>query len=108
MPFAICRWLLAPNTPEASHTASTPPASSVSPQTPPDVHGPVLAKVALTESSPVEAPDISHGHAPIPTPAKPSRRICPLGRVKWWRRQRTSALRARQRVFLGQLDHMLG
>ena len=28
-----------PDTPEASHSASTSPASSVSPQTPPDAHG---------------------------------------------------------------------
>ncbi|KAI0282721.1 hypothetical protein BC826DRAFT_1132822, partial [Russula brevipes] len=31
--------ILAPDTPEASHSVSTSPTSSVSPQTPPDVHG---------------------------------------------------------------------
>lgn len=60
-----------PDTPEASHSASTSPASSVSPQTPPDAHGPGLVKVASAESSPVEAPVIPHGHGSISTSAKP-------------------------------------
>jgi hypothetical protein len=60
-----------PDTPEASHSASTSPASSVSPQTPSDTHGPGFVKVASAESSPVEAPVIPHGHGTISTLAKP-------------------------------------
>lgn len=41
-----------PDTPEASHSASTSPASSVSPQTPPVVHGPGLLKAASPNVSP--------------------------------------------------------
>jgi hypothetical protein len=52
-----------PDTPEVSHSASTSPASSVSPQTPPDAHGPGFAcKVVSADSSPFEAPVIPHGH----------------------------------------------
>ena len=60
-----------PDTPEASHSASTSPASSVSPQTPSDVHGPGLVKVASAESSPIGPPVIPHGHGPMSTSAKP-------------------------------------
>jgi hypothetical protein len=51
-----------PDTPEASHSASTSPASSVSPQTPPDAHGQGFVKLVSADSSPVEAPVIPHGH----------------------------------------------
>ncbi|KAH9171435.1 hypothetical protein EDB89DRAFT_2070756 [Lactarius sanguifluus] len=60
-----------PDTPEASHSASTSPASSVSPQTPPDAHGPGLVKVASAESSPVEAPVIPHHGHSISSSVKP-------------------------------------
>jgi hypothetical protein len=59
-----------PDTPEASHSVSTSPASSASPPTPPDAHGQGLVKVASAESSPVEAPVIPHGHATISTCVK--------------------------------------
>ena len=50
-----------PDTPEASHSASTSPASSVSPQTPPDARGPgFTVKVMSADSSPVEPPVIPH------------------------------------------------
>ncbi|KAI0282484.1 hypothetical protein BGY98DRAFT_954300 [Russula aff. rugulosa BPL654] len=51
-----------PDTPEASHSASTSPASSVSPQTPPDAHGAGFVKLVSADSSPVEAPVIPHSH----------------------------------------------
>ena len=66
--FPVCRTppidLLSPDTPEVSpHSASTYPASFVSPQMPPDVHGSVFVKAVLADSSPVEAPIIPHGHS---------------------------------------------
>ena len=51
-----------PDTPEASHSASTSPASSVSPQTPPNAHGAGFVKLVSADSSPVEAPVIPHSH----------------------------------------------
>jgi len=48
-----------------THSASTSPASSLSPQTP------GLIKVASAAWSPVEAPVIPHGHASTSTSAKP-------------------------------------
>src|SRR5258708_29423408 len=51
-----------PNTPDASHSASTSPASSVSPQTPPDAHGPAFCKVVLADSSPIGPPVIPNRH----------------------------------------------
>jgi hypothetical protein len=64
--------LIPPDTPEASHSASTSPASSVSPQTPPDAHGPGFIKVVSAYSSPLEAPVIphSHGSSMLGKPAK--------------------------------------
>ncbi|KAH9166129.1 hypothetical protein EDB89DRAFT_2076197 [Lactarius sanguifluus] len=59
-----------PDTPTASHAASTSPASSASLQTPPDAHGPGLIKVTSAEWSPIEAPVILHSHS-ISTSAKP-------------------------------------
>jgi hypothetical protein len=59
-----------PPIPPTSHSASTSPASSVSPQTPPNTHGPGLVKVTSAESSPVEAPVIPHGHGPTSASAK--------------------------------------
>jgi hypothetical protein len=66
-----------PDTPEASHSASTSPASSVSPQTPPDAHGPgfVNVKVVSADSSPVEAPVIPHGHGTLSSLAKPAKAV---------------------------------
>jgi Cyclin, N-terminal domain len=64
-----------PDTPEASHSVSTSPASSVSPQTPPDAHAPGFIKVASANSSPVEAPVIPHGHGPISMPLKPAKTV---------------------------------
>jgi hypothetical protein len=55
-----------PRTPEASHSASTSPASSVSPQTPPDAHGPAFCKVISADSSPIGAPVIPHSHGSGP------------------------------------------
>lgn len=53
-----------PDTPEASHSASASPTSSVSPQTPPDAHGPGFAvKVMSADSSPLEGPVIPHSHS---------------------------------------------
>jgi hypothetical protein len=46
------------DTPEASHSTSTSPALPVSPQTPPEVHGPGLIKVASAELSPADVPFI--------------------------------------------------
>ncbi len=60
-----------PDTTKTSHSALTSPASSVSPQTPPDAHGPGLIKVASAESSSAGAPIIPHGHTLISTSAKP-------------------------------------
>ncbi|KAH9961122.1 hypothetical protein BC827DRAFT_1260608 [Russula dissimulans] len=59
-----------PDTPEASHSVSTSPASSVSPQTPLDVHGQGFVKVVSADSSPVEAPVIPHGHGTVIKPGK--------------------------------------
>jgi len=64
-----------PDTPEASHSASTSPASSVSPQTPPDAHGPGFVKVVSADSSPVEAPVIPHGHGSVPMLVKPAKAV---------------------------------
>jgi len=64
-----------PDTPEASHSVSTSPASSVSPQTPPDAHGPGFIKVVSAEASPVEAPVIPHGHGPTSMPAKSAKTV---------------------------------
>jgi hypothetical protein len=51
------------NTPEASpHSVSTSPASSVSPQMPPNVHGPGFVKVVSADLSLLEARVIPHGH----------------------------------------------
>jgi len=47
-----------PDTPEASHSASASPAPSLSPQTPPNMHGPRIVGVTLAESGPVGAPVI--------------------------------------------------
>jgi hypothetical protein len=45
------------DTPKVSpHSASTSPASLVSPQTPPNAYGPGFVKVVMADSSPVEAP----------------------------------------------------
>src|SRR5216684_8395400 len=62
-----------PDTPDASHSASTSPASSVSPQTPPDAHGPAFCKVVLADSSPIGAPVIPHRHGSGPILVKPAR-----------------------------------
>lgn len=64
-----------PDTPETSHSVSTSPASSVSPQTPPDAHGPGFVKVASADSSPVEAPVIPHGHGSAPVLVKPVKAV---------------------------------
>src|SRR5258708_23544080 len=55
-----------PCIPEASHSASTSPASSVSPQTLPDAHGPAFCKVISADSSPIGAPVIPHSHGSGP------------------------------------------
>jgi len=59
-----------PSTPEVSHSASTSTASSVSPQKPPDAHGPGFVKVVSADSSPVEAPVIPHNHGSTSTLVK--------------------------------------
>jgi len=64
-----------PDTPEASHSASTSPASSVSPQTPPDAHGPGFVKVVSADSSPVEAPVIPHSHSHGSMLGKPAKAV---------------------------------
>lgn len=67
-----------PDTPETSpHSASTSPASSVSPQTPPDAHGSGFIKVVSASSSPVGAPVIPHGHSHGSGPilVKPSKAV---------------------------------
>lgn len=65
-----------PDTPEASpHSASTSPASSVSPQTPPDAHGQGFVKVVSVDSSPVEPPVIPHGHGSGPLLVKPAKAV---------------------------------
>ncbi|KAF8496733.1 hypothetical protein F5888DRAFT_361422 [Russula emetica] len=64
-----------PDTPEVSHSASTSPASSVSPQTPPDAHGPGFAKVVSADSSPVGAPVIPHSHGSNSTLIKPAKAV---------------------------------
>jgi hypothetical protein len=54
-----------PDTPEASHSASTSPASSVSPQMPSDAHGAGFVKlvsIVSADSNLVEAPVIPHSH----------------------------------------------
>jgi len=64
------------DTPEASHSASTSPASSVSPQTPPDAHGPGFGvKVMSADSSPVEPPVIPHGHGSTSIIGKPTKAV---------------------------------
>jgi hypothetical protein len=69
-----------PNTPEASHSASTSPASSVLPQTPPDAHGVGFVKLVSADSSPVEAPVIphSHGSTMLGKPAKAVASAAPI------------------------------
>jgi len=64
-----------PDTPEASHSASTSPAPSVSPQTPPDAHGQGFAKVVSADSSPVGAPVIPHGHGSTSILGKPAKAV---------------------------------
>jgi hypothetical protein len=64
-----------PDTPEASHSASTSPASSVSPQTPPDAHGQGFVKFVSADSSPVEAPVIPHGHGSTSNLVKPAKAV---------------------------------
>jgi hypothetical protein len=57
-----------PDTPEASHSASTSPASSVSPQTPPDARGPGFAvKVYVGRFEPGRA----SCHPPLRAPTLP-------------------------------------
>jgi len=63
------------DTPEASHSVSTSPASSVSPQTPPDAHGPGFVKVVSADSSPVEAPVIPHNHGSGAILVKPAKAV---------------------------------
>jgi len=64
-----------PDTPGASHSASTSPASSVSPQTPPDAHGPGFVKVVSADSSPIQAPVIPHGHPSVSALSKPTKAV---------------------------------
>jgi hypothetical protein len=64
-----------PNTPEASHLASTSPASSVSPQTLPDAHGQGFAKVVSVDLSLVGAPVIPHGHRSTSILGKPAKAV---------------------------------
>ncbi|KAI0285233.1 hypothetical protein BC826DRAFT_918884 [Russula brevipes] len=69
-----------PDTPEASHSVSTSPASSVSPQTPPDAHGSGFGpKVVSAESSPLGGPVIPHshglGHGSGPILVKPTKAV---------------------------------
>jgi len=64
-----------PRYPEASHSASTSPASSVSPQTPPDAHGPAFVKVVSIDLSQVEAPVIPHNHGSTSILAKPAKAV---------------------------------
>jgi len=68
-----------PDTPEVSHSASTSPASSVSPQTPPDAHGTGFVKVVSADSSPVGAPVIPHGHGSLSTHVKPAKAVSSAG-----------------------------
>jgi hypothetical protein len=64
-----------PDTPEASHSTSTSPASSVPPQTPPDAHGQGFAKVVSADSSLVGAPVIPHSHGSTSILGKPSKAV---------------------------------
>ena len=48
-----------------------PPAPSISPQTPPNPHGPGFIKVLLADSSPIHAPVIPHGHGYVASLVKP-------------------------------------
>jgi hypothetical protein len=64
-----------PDTPEASHSVSTSPASSVSPQTPLDAHGQGFVKVVSADSSPIEPPVIPHGHGTGSMLVKPAKAV---------------------------------